>query len=40
MNVWKIGIIGVGMVGAPLKRWFEENGYDRNFTKTRAKEFE
>ncbi len=31
MNVWKIGIIGVGMVGAPLKRWFEENGYDRNF---------
>ncbi|MDO8575022.1 MAG: hypothetical protein Q7R61_01980 [bacterium] len=31
MNVWKIGIIGVGMVGAPLKRWFEENGYERNF---------
>ena len=31
MNVWKIGIIGVGMVGMPLKRWFEENGYERNF---------
>ena len=31
MNVWKIGIIGVGMVGTPLKRWFEENGYERKF---------
>ncbi len=31
MNIWKVGIIGVGMVGAPLKRWFEENGYERNF---------
>lgn len=31
MNVWKIGIIGVGMVGMPLKRWFEENGYERKF---------
>lgn len=30
MKEWKIGIIGVGMVGAPLKRWFEENGYERN----------
>lgn len=30
MKNWKIGIIGVGMVGAPLKRWFEENGYKRN----------
>ena len=29
MNVWKIGIIGVGMVGTPLKRWFEENGYKK-----------
>ena len=31
MNVWKIGIIGVGMVGTPLKRWFEESGYERKF---------
>lgn len=30
MKEWKIGIIGVGMVGTPLKRWFEENGYVRN----------
>lgn len=30
MKEWKIGIIGVGMVGTPLKRWFEENGYQRN----------
>lgn len=30
MKEWKIGIIGVGMVGTPLKRWFEENGYERN----------
>lgn len=30
MKDWKIGIIGVGMVGTPLKRWFEENGYTRN----------
>ncbi len=26
----KVGIIGVGMVGTPLKRWFEELGYERN----------
>lgn len=25
----KIGIIGVGMVGTPLKRWFEQNGFKR-----------
>ncbi len=25
----RIGIIGVGMVGTPLKRWFEESGYKR-----------
>ncbi len=31
MNAWKIGIVGVGMVGTPLKRWFEENGHRRNF---------
>lgn len=30
MKDWKIGIIGIGMVGTPLKRWFEENGYKRN----------
>lgn len=29
MKNWKIGIIGIGMVGTPLKRWFEENGYKR-----------
>ncbi|MDP3792925.1 MAG: hypothetical protein Q8Q89_04340 [bacterium] len=29
MKEWKVGIIGVGMVGTPLKRWFEENGYKR-----------
>lgn len=29
MKEWKIGIIGVGMVGETLKRWFEENGYKR-----------
>jgi len=29
-NIWKIGIIGIGMVGTPTKRWFEENGYERN----------
>lgn len=28
-NNHKIGIIGVGMVGTPLKRWFEEKGYKR-----------
>src|SRR3989344_2414937 len=26
----KIGIVGIGMVGAPLKRWFEESGYKRS----------
>ena len=26
---WKVGIIGIGMVGTPIKRWFEENGYAR-----------
>lgn len=26
-KLWKIGIIGIGMVGSPIKRWFEENGY-------------
>ena len=25
----KIGIVGIGMVGAPLARWFEESGYQR-----------
>ena len=25
----KIGIIGVGMVGTPLKGWFEQNGFER-----------
>lgn len=30
MKHWAIGIIGVGMVGTQLKRWFEENGYKRN----------
>lgn len=30
MKEWKVGIIGVGIVGTPLKRWFEENGYERN----------
>ena len=30
MKGWRIGIIGIGMVGTPLKRWFEENGYRRN----------
>lgn len=30
MKNWRIGIIGIGMVGAQLKRWFEENGYVRN----------
>lgn len=30
MNAWKIGIIGVGIVGSQLKRWFEENGYIRD----------
>jgi len=30
MKEWKIGIIGVGMVGTPLKCWFEENGYKRS----------
>lgn len=29
MKDWKIGIIGLGMVGTPLKRWFEENGHQR-----------
>jgi len=26
---FKIGIVGIGMVGAPLRRWFEENVYKR-----------
>lgn len=26
----KIGIIGVGMVGTPLKKWFEQNSFKRN----------
>src|SRR3989338_10116780 len=26
----KIGIIGIGMVGSPLKRYFEEKGFERN----------
>lgn len=30
MKEWKIGIIGVGMVGTQLKRWFEENGHKRD----------
>src|SRR3989338_1575974 len=25
----RVGIIGIGMVGTPLKRWFEESGYKR-----------
>jgi len=25
----KIGIIGIGMVGMPLKGWFEQNGFER-----------
>ncbi|KKU32253.1 MAG: hypothetical protein UX48_C0060G0001, partial [Candidatus Azambacteria bacterium GW2011_GWB1_46_27] len=30
MSKPKIGIIGLGMVGTPLKRWFEERqGYER-----------
>ena len=29
MNKYKIGIIGIGMVGTPLKRWFEEGGHRR-----------
>ena len=29
MNQTAIGIIGIGMVGTPLKRWFEERGYKR-----------
>jgi len=30
MNKLKIGIIGIGMVGGPIRRWFEElNGYKR-----------
>lgn len=30
MQKWQIGIIGIGMVGTPLKRWFEENGWRRH----------
>ncbi len=30
MKLWKIGIVGIGMVGIPLKRWFEENGWRRH----------
>ena len=30
MKDWKIGIVGIGMVGTPLKRWFEKIGYKRN----------
>lgn len=30
INAWKIGIVGIGAVGTPLKRWFEENGFKRN----------
>lgn len=30
MKGLRLGIIGVGMVGTPLKRWFEESGYKRN----------
>lgn len=29
MKNQRIGIIGVGMVGSPLKRWFEESGHKR-----------
>ncbi len=29
MKDLKVGIMGIGMVGTPLKRWFEENGYER-----------
>jgi len=31
MTKLKVGIIGIGMVGDPIRRWFEEiNGYKRN----------
>lgn len=29
MKEWRVGVIGVGMVGTPLRRWFEESGYKR-----------
>ncbi|OGZ38116.1 MAG: hypothetical protein A3A94_01150 [Candidatus Portnoybacteria bacterium RIFCSPLOWO2_01_FULL_43_11] len=31
MNKPKIGIIGIGMVGSPLKKYFEERGFKRGF---------
>ena len=32
MKKYKIGIIGLGMVGTPLKKYFEGKGFKRNKT--------
>ncbi|MEK7090385.1 MAG: hypothetical protein AAB930_02240, partial [Patescibacteria group bacterium] len=44
MMKYKVGIVGVGMVGGPLKKWFEDKAYEhgRNlflYDKDPAKRF-